>query len=98
MNPTLLTGLSLHQLTGERNDILSVKVSGNWRVTFLMNREHAEIINYEDYHGKAGISPNMAVRLSIAFNTSSESWMSTSVIQHSAEYTVIMKCKGCSIV
>ncbi len=27
-------------------------------------------------NGKAGISPEMAVRLSIAFNTSSESWLS----------------------
>lgn len=26
-------------------------------------------------NGKAGISPEMAIRLSIAFNTSSESWM-----------------------
>ena len=26
-------------------------------------------------NGKAGISPEMAVRLSIAFNTSSESWL-----------------------
>ena len=26
-------------------------------------------------NGKSGISPEMAVRLSIAFNTSSESWM-----------------------
>jgi addiction module HigA family antidote len=26
-------------------------------------------------NGKAGISPEMAVRLSIAFNTSSESWI-----------------------
>ena len=45
-----LPGLSLHQLTGDRNDIWSVKVSGNWRVTFRMNGEHAEIVNYEDYH------------------------------------------------
>ncbi|MCK5189296.1 MAG: type II toxin-antitoxin system RelE/ParE family toxin, partial [Methylococcales bacterium] len=45
-----LPGLSLHQLTGERNDIWSVKVSGNWRVTFRMNGEHAEVVNYEDYH------------------------------------------------
>ena len=42
--------LSLHQLTGDRNDIWSVKVSGNWRVTFRMIEEHAEIVNYEDYH------------------------------------------------
>jgi addiction module HigA family antidote len=27
-------------------------------------------------NGRAGISPEMAVRLSIAFNTSAESWMS----------------------
>jgi addiction module HigA family antidote len=26
-------------------------------------------------HGKTGITPEMAVRLSIAFNTSSESWL-----------------------
>jgi len=26
-------------------------------------------------NGKAGVSPEMAVRLSIAFNTSSESWL-----------------------
>jgi len=45
-----LPGLSLHQLTGDKNDIWSVKVSGNWRVTFRMNGEHAEIVNYEDYH------------------------------------------------
>ena len=45
-----LPGLSLHQLTGNRSDIWSVKVSGNWRVTFRMNCEDAEIVNYEDYH------------------------------------------------
>ena len=36
--------------TGDRNDNWSVKVSGNWRVTFRMNGEHAEVVNYEDYH------------------------------------------------
>ncbi len=45
-----LPGLSLHQLSGEREDIWSVQVNGNWRVTFKMNGEHAEIVNYEDYH------------------------------------------------
>lgn len=45
-----LPGLSLHQLTGERNDIWSVKVIGNRQVTFRMNEEHAVIVNYEDYH------------------------------------------------
>ena len=45
-----LPGLSLHQLTGDRSDIWSVIVSGNWRVTFRMNCEDVEIVNYEDYH------------------------------------------------
>ena len=30
-------------------------------------------------NGKAGVSPEMAVRLSIAFNTSSESWLNQQV-------------------
>ena len=45
-----LPGLYLHQLSGDRSDIWSVRVSGNWRVTFRFNGEHAEIVNYEDYH------------------------------------------------
>ncbi len=45
-----LPGLYLHPLTGNRSDIWSVRVSGNWRVTFRFCGEHAEIVNYEDYH------------------------------------------------
>jgi proteic killer suppression protein len=45
-----LPGLYLHQLSGARVDTWSVRVSGNWRVTFRFNGEHAEIVNYEDYH------------------------------------------------
>ena len=45
-----LPGLYLHQLSGTRSDIWSVRVSGNWRVTFRFIGEHAEIVNYEDYH------------------------------------------------
>ena len=45
-----LPGLFLHQLTGSRVDIWSVRVSGNWRITFRFNDEHAKIENYEDYH------------------------------------------------
>ena len=40
------------------------------RLLVLVEKTLSSIIN-----GKAGISPEMAVRLSIAFNTSSESWM-----------------------
>jgi len=45
-----LPGLYLHQLSGARSDIWSVRVSGNWRITFHFNGEHAEVVNYEDYH------------------------------------------------
>ena len=45
-----LPGLFLHSLSGTRADIWSVRVSGNWRVTFRFSGEHAEIVNYEDYH------------------------------------------------
>ncbi len=45
-----LPGLFLHQLSGEKSEIWFVRVSGNWRVTFRFNGEHAEIVNYEDYH------------------------------------------------
>lgn len=49
-NDMNLPGLFLHPLTSNRLDIWSVRVSGNWRVTFRFNGEHAEIVNYEDYH------------------------------------------------
>ena len=45
-----LPGLFLHPLSGERAGIWSVRVNGNWRVTFQFNGGHAEIVNYEDYH------------------------------------------------
>ena len=45
-----LPGLFLHPLSGSRAKIWSVRVSGNWRVTFRFKGEHAEIVNYEDYH------------------------------------------------
>nr|VFJ60042.1 MAG: proteic killer suppression protein [Candidatus Kentron sp. FW] len=45
-----LPGLFLHSLSGQRADIHSVRVSGNWRVTFRFHSQHAEVVNYEDYH------------------------------------------------
>ena len=45
-----LPGLYLHQLSGKRGEIWSVRVSGNWRVTFRFVNGDAEIVNYEDYH------------------------------------------------
>ncbi len=45
-----LAGLNLHELKGERKGTWSVKVSGNWRVTFKIKQGDAIDINYEDYH------------------------------------------------
>lgn len=45
-----LPGLFLHSLSGQRADIRSVRVSANWRVTFRFHGEHAEVVDYEDYH------------------------------------------------
>ncbi len=45
-----LPGLYLHNLKGKRKDIWSVRVSGNWRITFRFTGRDTEIVNYEDYH------------------------------------------------
>ena len=43
-------GWHLHKLSGDKSNIWSVKVSGNWRMTFGFEEGHAYIVNYEDYH------------------------------------------------
>lgn len=45
-----LPGLFLHELSGDRKGTWSVKVSGNWRVTFRFTESDAEAVDYEDYH------------------------------------------------
>jgi proteic killer suppression protein len=40
----------LHELQGDRRGVWSVKVSGNWRVTFRFVGADVELVNYEDYH------------------------------------------------
>ena len=45
-----LPGLQLHSLSGKHKGIWSVKVNGNWRVTFEFKGEDAYIVDYEDYH------------------------------------------------
>jgi len=45
-----LPGLYLHQLVGDRQETWSVRVSGNWRITFQFDGVHAEVVDYEDYH------------------------------------------------
>jgi proteic killer suppression protein len=43
-------GFSLHKLKGDRSNIWSITVNGNWRVTFEFKDSNAYILNYEDYH------------------------------------------------
>ncbi len=45
-----LSGLQLHQLRGDRAGTWSVRVSGNWRVTFAFQGRHVIDVDYEDYH------------------------------------------------
>ena len=45
-----LPGLNLHELSGNRRGTWSVKVGGNWRITFRFEGEHATDVEYEDYH------------------------------------------------
>jgi proteic killer suppression protein len=45
-----LPGLNLHELKGKRKGTWAVKVSGNWRVTFQLQKGDAFDVNYEDYH------------------------------------------------
>lgn len=45
-----LPGLVLHPLKGERKGQWSVRVSGNWRITFVFAGTDADLVDYEDYH------------------------------------------------
>ena len=45
-----LPGLQLHRLRGEQRGRWSVRVSGNWRLTFKFDGQDATDVEYEDYH------------------------------------------------
>jgi len=45
-----LPGLVLHELTGPRQGTWSVRVSGNWRITFAFDGVDACDVDLEDYH------------------------------------------------
>ena len=45
-----IPGWDLHELQGDRKGVWSIKVNGNWRVTFKFADGNAEVVNYEDYH------------------------------------------------
>lgn len=43
-------GSDLHRLKGKLKDIWSVKVSGNWRITFRYSEGNVHDVDYQDYH------------------------------------------------
>ena len=45
-----VAGWKLHQLKGELAEHWTVKVNGNWRLTFTFEREDAILVDYQDYH------------------------------------------------
>jgi len=45
-----LPGLGLHELRGPRKGTWAVKLSGNWRVTFIWTGKDVDRVDYEDYH------------------------------------------------
>ena len=43
-------GYRLHRLRGDRKDVWSVSVSGNWRITFRLEGGNAFDVGLVDYH------------------------------------------------
>ena len=45
-----LPGYRLHPLKGNKQDMWSVTVNGNWRMTFYFEGQDAFLVDYMDYH------------------------------------------------
>jgi len=45
-----LPGYRLHQLKGDKRDLWSVTINGNWRMTFYFVDQDAYLVDYIDYH------------------------------------------------
>jgi proteic killer suppression protein len=43
-------GWRIHQLVGDRRGTWSISVSGNWRITFDVERNEIANLDLEDYH------------------------------------------------
>jgi proteic killer suppression protein len=44
-------GWRLHPLKGDLKGHWSIRVNGNWRLTFRFQGEDAILVDYQDYHG-----------------------------------------------
>lgn len=45
-----IPGFRLHPLKGSERGRWSIRVNGNWRVTFEFENGNAFVLDYEDYH------------------------------------------------
>lgn len=45
-----LPGYNLHELKGDRQGTWSIRITGNWRITFQFKDRNAFDVNLEDYH------------------------------------------------
>ncbi len=45
-----IPGWDLHPLKGDLKGHWSIKVNGNWRLTFMFDDGDAVLVNYQDYH------------------------------------------------
>lgn len=45
-----IPGWRLHTLSGELAGHWSIRVSGNWRITFTFVGQDAILVDYQDYH------------------------------------------------
>ena len=45
-----VSGWMLHPLKGSLTGHWSVRVNGNWRLTFLFENGDADVLDYQDYH------------------------------------------------
>jgi proteic killer suppression protein len=43
-------GWKLHSLKGKYSNYYSIKVDGNWRLTFKYDGQDVILLNYHDYH------------------------------------------------
>jgi proteic killer suppression protein len=44
-------GWRIHRLAGDLQDHWSIRVNGNWRLTFRFEGEDVILVDYLDYHG-----------------------------------------------
>lgn len=45
-----LPSLRFHQLQGDKQNIYSITVQANWRLTFEFDNENVYVLDYTDYH------------------------------------------------